>query len=45
MNEDRIIIQPFLDWLIDNKKHINFGSLFNDMEEYLDEIKAEKDKK
>ena len=39
MNEDRRRIQLFLDWLIDNKKEINFGSLFDDMEEYLAEIK------
>ena len=39
MNEDRKRIQPFIDWIIDNNKEVNFGDLHDYMEEYLKEIK------
>ena len=33
--EDRKKIQPFIDWLIDNKKVSKATSLYLDMEDYL----------
>jgi hypothetical protein len=38
MNEDRKRIQPFIDWLIDNRIMPKETTLFSDMEDYLKEL-------
>ena len=43
IKEDRHKIQPFIDWVIDNKTGVNLGDLNDYMEEYLIWLKKGKE--